>query len=155
MTVITDPDRLAALDASGLLDKDVAGRLNHLAYSATMLTSTDVSQINVLGNLSQTTIAQYPEPLRGPISAESSGCHEVVRLGTTIVIPDTVLHPVTCDLPWVEDFRGYLGTPVHYSGQVIGALCVLTANPRDWHTRDLLTTEGLARLVSLSLEPEE
>ncbi len=151
-TRLDDPARLAALEESGLLDKDVVGRLNHLTFSAVQITGADASQINVLGAVIQHTVAQYPEPLAEAMPVESSGCYEVVRRTATIAITDTVEHPQTCDLPWVQLFRGYLGTPVCFDGQPVGAMCVLSVEPRVWRTHDLLALEGLAQLAALSID---
>lgn len=151
--VVTDPDRLAALEASGLLAKDVLGRLNHLTYSAVQITGGDASQINVLGGEWQNTIAAYPVPLPDPYPVEQSGCQEVIRQDDTIVIPDTAAHPLTCNLPWVQVWRGYLGAPIHHDGEPIGAMCLLSATPREWRQHDVLALAGFVRLVMLSIDP--
>jgi len=152
VTRIDDPVRLAALEESGLLDKDVVGRLTHLTYSAVMITGADASQINVLGDVTQHTIAQHPEPRRAPIPVEASACYRVIQQNVTIAVVDAAHDPDACDLPWAQDFRGYLGTPVCYDDEPIGSICVVSVEPREWRRHDELALEGLARLVSLSVE---
>ena len=149
---LADPHRLAALEASGLLDKNERGRLSHLTYSAVMLTGADISQINVLGAVIQHTIAQHPLPLREPVPVGVSACYEVIRQDATVVIADAANDPNACDLPWAQEFRAFLGTPVHHDGEPIGSMCVVNVKPREWRSCDRMAVEGLARLVSLSVE---
>lgn len=154
MTRLDDPVRLAALKTSGLLEKDVAERLNHLTFSAVALTGADASQINMLGDVTQYTIAQHPAPPREAIPVGVSACGEVIRQNTTVVIVDAYNDPDACDLPWAQDFCAFLGTPVHHQGEPIGSMCVVSVKPRVWRLHDRLALEGLSLLVSLSIDME-
>lgn len=156
MTTLDNVDRLAALAASGLLEKDVQARLCHLAYTAAALTRADIAQVNVVDGTLQHHVCQWPPPANpDPRAAETSGCTTVVKTGLTLAITDTCAHPITCDLPWTDQYRGYLGTPILFAGQSVGALCVLSSTPRAWSAHDLLALEGVARLLMLSLDPPE
>lgn len=149
----TDPERLDALARSGLLEKTVVERLDSLAYAATRLLQTDAAQINALDDRFQRTVTGYP-PGHWPdsMALDITGCRRVVLLDEPLVIPNTDRDPETCGMPWTDSFRAYLGVPVRYAGKVVGSMCVLDAEPREWSTYDVRGLEGLANLVMLSLE---
>lgn len=154
MARLDDPERLQALQASGLLRKEVAERLDHLTYSAAILLRSDAAQVNALDGTHQHHMSIYPpvEPMPCADPVEHAGCREIVMSETTLPVSDTRLHAIMCDMPWTTAWRGYLGTPVRYQGQVIGSLCVLTEEPRDWNQWDLRALEGVARLVGMALD---
>lgn len=155
------PSRLAAVSASGLLNLaglDQAGRqerLSKLTRSAVMILRADASQVNVLDADWQRVIAQYPEPADGPLPVGQSGCSVVVRTDRTQPVTDTQGHPVMCDMPWTARYRGYLGSPVRWGGHPVGAICVLTLQPREWDDSDILSIEAFARLVELAVAKED
>lgn len=62
-------------------------------------------------------------------------CAQVVRTGRERVVPDLGRDPATDGNPLyvVDGLQSYAGVPVHSrSGHVVGALCVLDAQPRDF-----------------------
>jgi GAF domain-containing protein len=150
---LTAPERIAALRASGLLDKTVVQRLDSLAYTATALLRADACQINALDDRFQRTVTGYP-PGHWPAAQalEISGCRRVVLLGEPLVIPNVAYDEQVCNQPWTAQFQAYLGVPVRYEGQIVGSMCVLEGEPRDWSTYDVKGLAGLAHLVELSLE---
>lgn len=154
MGTYSDPDRLAALGRSGLLDKSVPDRIQHLVYTAHSLLRADVAQLNVLTASTQHTVAEWPRvpPRTRPIA--ETGCQHVL-VSETVAVQDMVDDPIMCVLPWSNHFRGYIGSVICYGDQPIGALCALTVEPRRWTKTDELTLKSLTRLVSLSLEESE
>lgn len=149
--MIDDRERLQALRASGLLDKDTAARLDHLAFAAARLVLADVAQINAVDHEMTYTVVGWPPGLWPEKPVGLTGCREIIRLGTPLVVNDANTHPITCDLPWVPTMQSYLGVPVFYDAQVIGSVCVLGATPRIWKPMEVCALEGVARLVSMSL----
>lgn len=112
--------------------------------------------MNVLDDVRQHHLVRWPPEVfvgqfATPIPLHESGCKFVVDQGHTLAVPDTLDHPVLCSTAWAQFMRSYLGTPVEYGGQPIGSLCVLTAQPREWHRADELALEAVARLVSHAL----
>ncbi len=154
MARIDDPERLAALRQSGMLRHDVAKRLDHLVYSAAMLTQADGAQLNVVDDQCVHHVSEWPpaEPPTPPDHIHNAGCREVVLQEMTLDVPDVWQHPVMCQMPWTTSWRGYLGTPIYYRAKLIGSLCVLTRQPRKWSELDLRALEGVARLVGMSLD---
>ena len=61
-----DPDRLSAIERSGLLRHTQHERLNRLCYTATELLDVDAAQINVLTDTQQVYVAEWPRVLRRP-----------------------------------------------------------------------------------------
>lgn len=153
MRRLDDPARLEALTRSGLLHKDTVTRLDHLAFAACRLLLADVCLINALDGALQRTVVGYPPGDDWPpLPLELTGCREIVLSGKPFVVSDALSHPITCELPWAGSFRGYLGCPVVYDGEIIGSICVLSAAPRSWKPYEITALEGVARLAGMSLE---
>ncbi len=147
-----DPARLTALQRSGLMRKEVAERLVHICYTAHQLLRADGAQLNVLDDQKQYVQAEWPPAELDPIPIELSGCQEVVKVEKPLVVPDTREHPVMCLLPWSGHWGGYLGVPLCYDGHVIGALCALSHETRNWSDQDVLALQSLSQLATWSLE---
>lgn len=145
--------RLAALERSGIRLIGVQEALQEACQAAAGLLRGDAAQVNVVTRYEQEFLAEWPRPRRWrkPVPLSNSGCREVVIAEHTLVIDDTHEHPVVCVMPWVQDWRGYIGAPIAYDTQVIGSLCVLTKEPRDWTDGDVAALEVLADKVSASL----
>lgn len=154
MARIDDPNRIDALHRSGLLRHDVQERLSSLCYSAVQLCRADASMINVQEGGLQQVAAVWPADAHPheKLPYRESGCREVLETEETVAVPDTTEHPILCTVPWTNRWRGYLGTPVSYEGQIIGSICVLTRAPRVWQPHDMITLQGLARLVGMVLD---
>lgn len=149
---LRDPNRLAALERSGLLSRALDERLERLVTTAASVLNADASQLNVLTDTSQHRLSRWPPVTCTQVSPVSeSGCRHVVEAGTTLVVPDTAEHPVLCVMPWARTWRSYLGTPIDYDSEPIGALCVLTRQPREWSRTDVMALEAVGRLVSHAL----
>lgn len=142
-----DPDRLSAIERSGLLRHTQHERLNRLCYTATELLDVDAAQINVLTDTQQIYVAEWPRVLRRPTDIRESGCQEVLAAERTVAIDDTRTHPVMCRMPWTATWRGYLGTPLKLDSMVLGTMCALTTHTRAWTDMDRLTLEGIAAMV--------
>lgn len=150
---LDDPVRLAALERSGLLVKPPTERMRHLVYTAYTLLKCDAAQINILSDTVSHTSVEWPRSRMSPdLDVTDSGCKMTLELEGTLVIPDAAQHPIACLMPWVTEFRGYIGTMLCYDKQPIGALCALTVSPRAWTPTDKMTIEGLADLVALAVE---
>lgn len=152
MRRLDDPARLEALTRSGLLDRSIVERLDHLAFAACRLLLADACQINALDGLLQHTVVGFPPSDWPDMPVEITGCREVVLGGKPFVVPDTLENEVACVFPWAETFRGYLGCPVMYDSQIVGSICVLSGEPRAWKSYEITALEGVARLAGMSLE---
>lgn len=152
MNRLDDPQRLEALERSGLLRKDVGQRLDHLTFSACRLLQADMSLLNAVDDTFQHTVVGYPPGTTLTLPIELTGCREVVLSGKPLAIPDIVEHPVLCTVPWGERYRSYLGCPISYDDEIIGSICVLSERPRAWKNYEISALEGVARLAGMSLQ---
>ena len=142
---LTDPARLAAVRASGLLGL-VRARLQALTVQARFQLDADAAQVNVVdGELLHHAAASPPASAPTPTDpAETSGCRVVVEVGDVVAVDDTATDAAWCDLPWAGTWRGYLGAPVRYDGETVGSFCVLTRQPREWTDQDREALRALA-----------
>ncbi|GAB7192058.1 hypothetical protein NUM3379_27670 [Kineococcus sp. NUM-3379] len=72
--------------------------------------------------------------------AEWALCSTVVRTGEAYVVPDLAADAATADNPLhvVDGVRAYAGVPLRTrTGHVIGAVCVLDTEPREFSEQDL------------------
>lgn len=151
MNPLAAPARLEALERSGLLRHTGQSQLTRLCYTTTALLGADAAQINVVTDSEQVFVAQWPREKRPPADLSSSGCREVVVTGQVIAVEDARDHPMMCTMPWVASWQGYIGAPLRFQGQVIGALCALSVTHRAWTRLDKVSLQGLADLVEASL----
>ncbi|TDQ00283.1 GAF domain-containing SpoIIE family protein phosphatase [Labedaea rhizosphaerae] len=101
-------------------------------------------------------MAGLPEPWaarrRGPLTG--SLCHDVVTTGAPVVIADASTGGKARDtlaVPGVGAVAG-AGLPLtDAAGDVIGALCVFDAAPRDWTATELTALEDIAGTCSMAL----
>lgn len=150
--LLADPERLEALERSGLLSKTMPERLEHLAFAACRLVLADACEINALTDVVQRTIVGWPPGDRPDRRLDETGCREPVLTRKPFIVDDAKLHPVTCELPWTDEFRGYLGVPIIVGEQVLGSLCVLSREPRRWVSYEVAALVGISRLIWMSLD---
>lgn len=150
---LDNPQRLQALRDSGLLRHDTTTRLDLLCETASMILRVPMSQVNVQDDRFQTSVGKWPPDDDRVIGIEQTGCREVLTTRAPVVVPNTLLHPVMCMIPFVTIIgaRSYLGVPIFFSGQVLGAFCVADFQVREWNTWDIAGLQGLARLAGLAV----
>lgn len=151
---MTSPDprfravaRLAAIEASAILTTQRGKDVQDICERLCKALKGDRAQVNLITADQQVFIGDWPKPRfwSKPIALKDGGCREVVLADHTLAIPDTRQHPVMCLMPWVQEWRGYIGTPIHYDGQVLGVMCVLTTWVRTWQDSEITRIEGFAR----------
>lgn len=155
--ILSSPARLDALARSGLLDKGLRERLELLCETAHELIRVPIVQVNVLDDQQQITIGGYPPNHTGMImSVNDAGCQVTVASGELVSIDNTLLHPVLCVTPLVQviGIRAYLGVPIFFDGQIMGAFCCADYEVRKWSYWEKQSLRGLARLAGLSVDRE-
>lgn len=147
---IQNPERLEALQRSGLLRHDLTKRLDILCETATQLIGCPVSYINLLDDKFQHTVGSFPERDEESTLVEQTGCEEVIVSQGVVNVPDTREHPVMCmrEFVTVKGMLAYLGVPILYGDQVIGSFCALDYQPRQWVPWHVEALKGLASLTS-------
>ncbi len=158
VAALRDPERLAQLAATQLLDGGAQVALERFTRLATGLIGVPVSLVSVVAADRQYFPATAgltgwsAEERQTPLS--HAFCQHVVSTGT-LVVDDATLHPVLKDNLAVPDLavRAYLGVPlVSASGHRLGAFCAIDAQPRAWTDTERDLMEDLAAAVSTDLQ---
>ncbi|MFB9322979.1 ATP-binding protein [Cryptosporangium minutisporangium] len=86
------------------------------------------------------------------IAVADSLCRNVVATSASVVIGDTSTDPRSRDAAAVTDLSigAYLGVPLRgYRDQVVGAVCAVSPQRRDWTPEQVAALTGVAETVSL------
>jgi GAF domain-containing protein len=84
-----------------------------------------------------------------------SYCQFVVTFAEPLVVSDARTHPLLADSPAITENKviAYAGMPLRDTdNQVIGSLCAIDSEPREWTTEQLETLADLATAVSAQLQ---
>jgi two-component system cell cycle sensor histidine kinase/response regulator CckA len=158
-SLLTRPDRLAALRRTALLDTPPEEAFDRLTRMASRLLGTPVSLISLVADDHQffKSATGLPEPWASqrttPISF--SFCGGVVATGEPLVLEDARRHPLLRHNPVIRELGwvSYAGVPlVTREGQVIGSFCVIDKTPRLWSERDIALLQDLAASVVTEIE---
>ncbi len=151
---LTDPQRLRALYATGLLDSPpeaVYDRITRAAADALDAPSAAVSLIDVDRQFFKSTVGMKADtPQERQTTLDRSVCQYAVANGTTLILEDARMHPVFRNHPVVRDGSvvAYLGAPLaDADGNAIGTLCVFDSKPRLWSTGHVQVLSDLASLA--------
>ncbi len=159
LSLLTRPDRLAALRRTALLDTPPEEAFDRLTRMAARLLGTPVSLISLVADDHQffKSATGLPEPWASrrsnPISF--SFCGQVVATGEPLVLEDARRHPLLRHNPVIRELGwvAYAGVPlVTREGHTIGALCVIDKTPRLWSERDIALLQDLAASVATEIE---
>ncbi len=158
-SLLTRPDRLAALRRTALLDTPPEEAFDRLTRMAARLLGTPVSLVSLVADDHQffKSTTGLPEPWASrrvnPISF--SFCGQVVATGEPLVLEDARRHPLLRHTPVIRELGwvSYAGVPVAtHQGHTIGALCVIDKTPRLWSERDIALLQDLAASVATEIE---
>jgi len=159
LSLLTRPDRLAALRRTALLDTPPEEAFDRLTRMAARLLGTPVSLISLVADDHQffKSAIGLPEPWASsrvtPISF--SFCGQVVATGEPLVLEDARRHPLLRHNPVIRELGwvAYAGVPlVTRQGHTIGALCVADKTPRLWSERDIALLQDLAASIITEIE---
>ncbi len=151
---IPDSERLAA--AQRVLDHDPAAQetYNRLVELAARALNAPIAEVTLILDDRQVSLSS-----RGPdqywskgreIPLEYSLCKNAVTTGLPLLITDAATHPLTREWPPEAkgDIRSYASVPLTVSGDlVMGSLCVLDTEPRDWAPEEVDLLRGLGEFV--------
>ncbi len=151
--VITDPDRLATLRATGLLGEDLDSGLDMLTKIAANLLDTPVALCLVDKNRqyfkSHLGLAE-PWATRRETPLSHSFCQWVVSSEEPLIVEDARRHPVLKENLAIRDLGviSYAGTPVGgLSGQVLGSMCAVDSKPRRWTEDEIAVLRNLSDTI--------
>jgi hypothetical protein len=157
---VLDRKRLAALEATGLLDSPAEEAFDQLTRVACAIAGAPMALVSLVDRDRQflkSCIGALPElnldKRETPLS--HSFCRNVVDSRQELLIEDARVHPLTRDNPMTKQHGvvAYAGFPlVTPSGQILGTLCVLDARPRQWSEATQRSLKDLASAVSTMIE---
>ncbi|MFI8006471.1 PP2C family protein-serine/threonine phosphatase [Streptomyces sp. NPDC086010] len=156
---LSDPFRLTAVEATGLLDTGPEDVFEDLAALAARITGAGRAFVTLVDadrsfwkscigvDLTDVTDRQNP--------VHESFCYYLVGLaGEPFVVDDAAADPRTRDHPSVApmEIGAWAGYPLRGpGGEVLGSFCVIDDAPRTWSASDLTTLATLARSVSAEI----
>ena len=149
-----DPARLNSLRRSGLLDsapEESFDRITRIAASALGVPVSLVSLVDADRQFFKSCLG-LPQPWADaretPLSR--SFCQHVVVGAEPLIIPDARQHPLVHDNPAIGELSvvAYAGIPLKMpDGEIIGSLCAIDSQPRDWSEHDVEILRDLAEAV--------
>ena len=153
--VLSDPDRLAALAASGQVGTAPEQVFDDLARLAASVTSCGISAITFVGE-TRTYWKSVPHLPYGGVDQWQNAvgddfCYFPIGMNGPFIVEDAENDPRTAGHPAIGPWGvgAWAGFPiVSADGQAIGSMCVIDASPRVWKPDELETLAILARAVS-------
>lgn len=149
---ITDPDRLQALYATGLLDSppdEAYDRITRAAAAALDAPSAAMSLIDVDRQFFKSSVGMGDDERQTPL--DRSVCQYAVANGSALLLEDARTDPVFRNHPAVRDgtMVAYLGIPLtDNDDNAVGTLCVFDVKPRLWGTGHVRILSDLAQLAA-------
>ncbi|MGJ7416593.1 PP2C family protein-serine/threonine phosphatase [Streptomyces cinereoruber] len=156
---LSDPARLAAVEATALLDTGPEPVFEDLADLATKITGAGrafVTLVDADRSFWKACVGVDAEALderQNPVG--ESFCYFLVGLeGEAFIVDDAAADPRTADHPSVGPMNigAWAGYPLlDPDGRVLGSFCVIDDSPRAWSPADLTTLATLARSVAAEI----
>lgn len=158
LSLVHDPERLAAVRRTGLLDSPPEEVFDRLTRLATKVLGVPVSFLTLVDETRDFYKSQcgFDEPLAS--SREITGtsfCHYAIPLDRPLIINDTRTDPVYREVPTVQalGIAAYAGIPMVTSdGHAIGSFCAVDFQPRQWRETDVEILVELAASAMREIE---
>lgn len=156
---LDQPDRLAALEDTALLDSLPEESFDRLARLASRLLNAPVALVSLVEQERQffKSCVGLPEPWASlretPLS--HSFCQHVVNAGEPLIIENAREHPLVRDNLAIRDLDviAYAGIPLITSaGHALGSFCAIDSKPRRWTEDEIATLRDLAASVVTEIE---
>jgi serine phosphatase RsbU (regulator of sigma subunit) len=147
------PDRLAAVEATGLLDAPSEDAFDRLAALARQLLRAPFAFVTVVDDRRSFWMACLGIAEGGPRqnTLEESFCQYVVDSREPLVLPDVRVDERTRDNPSIASMGvvAWAGYPVHGpDGHVLGTLCVVDTVVRHWTDDEIHVLASLAAIAT-------
>lgn len=157
-TLLNDPERLKAVEESGLMDSPPDEALERLNLLAAKILKAPISIFTIMNNDRQyykSTFGLPPEVGSGTsFPMEATICQYALQ-EDHLAIEDTKNHPAFADNGPIQQFQigGYLGVPVTTkAGHVFGTVCVFDVVPKQWSADELESLKIIANSFVTEVE---
>lgn len=147
------PERLRAVQATGLLDTPPDASFDALTQLAAALLEVPIAFVSLVDEARDFYISStgFPEPLLSTRQLDGlTLCHHVIAHEAPLVIGDTLADPIFAAVPTVQRLgvRAYAGVALLLDGHAIGSFCAIDIEPRAWSARDVRVLEEFAASFS-------
>jgi hypothetical protein len=149
-----DPERLGALQATGLLDSDVDPAFDRIARLAAQVLNAPVALVSLVAADRQffKSCLGLPEPWASQRGAplSHSFCQHAVASREPLIVDDAREDELLRDNLAIRDMGviAYAGIPlIDGAGNALGTLCVIDSQPRHWTTHQVQLLGDLAASV--------
>lgn len=153
------PERLTALDHTGLMDSPEEEAFDRFTRMAARAVGAPVALVSLVDDKRQ--FFKSAVGLKGPLATERqtplshSYCRYVVASGKPFVVPDARTHPVVRDNPAIDDYDAisYCGVPlIDAEGHVLGTLCATGDRPREWGHDEVAALQDIVKSVAAEVQ---
>ncbi len=153
--VIEDPERLRALEDTGLLDSPPEEKFDRIVRLAAEALGAPVAAVSLVDDHRQ--FFKSTVGLSGAVASERetplshSLCQYAVGTGKPFIIENALDDPGLSENLAVQelDVGSYVGIPLlDDQGHALGTLCVWDSKPREWTRGHVQILEDLARMVT-------
>ncbi|MCY7369620.1 MAG: GAF domain-containing sensor histidine kinase [Polaromonas sp.] len=158
LRLVGSPERLKAVEQSGLLNSGPEEAFDALTRLAARLLQVPVSFVSIVDVHRDYVKSQFGFPEVIAAARELTGqsfCHFALASDELLVIDDTHSNPVWQAVPAVTSLgvRAYVGVPLRLYGHVLGTFCVADMRPRQWseHELEVMRELGLSARRELEL----
>ena len=158
---VLDEHRIAALEATGLLDSPPDPAFDRLTRVATEALGAPVALVSLVDADRQFFTSSHglaePWASRRETPLSHSYCQHVVIAREPLVVRDAREHTDLRDSPAIDELGAiaYLGVPlITGAGTALGSLCATDSRPRDWTASDVATMTALAAVVVRMVEEQ-
>jgi PAS domain S-box-containing protein len=151
------PDRLAALERTGLMDSDGEEDFDRFTKLAARLLGVPVALISLVDDHRQffKSTSGMGETAARETPLTHSFCQHAVTTRLPFIIDDAREHPLVRDNGAVTQLGvvAYAGVPLLTSDNyALGALCAIDVSPRSWSADDISLLRDLATMVVAQIE---
>jgi GAF domain-containing protein len=156
VTAAGDPQRLAAVRATDLLDAESTVSFDRLTALARRLTGAPIVLLTIVDDARSYWLSRQGLPVGAPVQGTlaDSFCQHVLG-GDALLLPDVRLDERTRLNPAIDDMhvRAWAGHPIRTpDGHVLGSFCLLDTEVHPWTAADAAVLADLAAIASREVE---
>lgn len=156
---VNNVERLAALCRTELLDAPAEEAFDRLTRIACRALGAPVAIVSLVDDHRQFFLSECGLPDSVAAARETplthSFCQHVVNSGQSLVVPDSLKHPVLQNNPAVRDLNvaSYLGIPLKTAdGFVVGSFAVIDSEVHNWNEEDFSVLWDIAACASSQIQ---